>query len=80
MISNWCVRLEYSVIIEDNFLIFTDNIKTQGAFSLTSLFSFVPNSQTKIENNTAQQWYNRVILKADFIDVNTNKGFFFQVV
>lgn len=55
MISNLCVGLEYSMIIEDNFLIFTDNIKTQGAFSLTSSFSFVPNHQTKMENNAAQQ-------------------------
>lgn len=80
MISNSCVGLEYSVIIEDNFLIFADNMKTQGAFSLTSSFSFVPKCQTKMENNAAQQWHNGVILKADFIDINANKGFFFQVV
>lgn len=41
--------------MEDNFLIFTDNIKTQGAFSLTSSFPFIPNSQMTIENNATQQ-------------------------
>lgn len=74
IISNWCIGLGYSVIAEDNFLIFTDNIKTQGAFSFTTSFSFIPNSQMKIENNAAQHWHNGVILKADFTDVNANKG------
>lgn len=82
-ISNLCIGLGYSVIMEDNFLIFTDNIKTQGAFSLTSSFPFIPNSQMTIENNAAQQWCNGIILKADFTDVNANKccwfvGFFFS--
>lgn len=77
MISNLCIGLGYSAKMEENVLIFTDDSKTQGDFSLTGSFSFIPFAKWQLK--TMQ---HKVMMKADFTNVSANKAcwdfFFFQ--